>query len=196
MKDRQRGRIGTFITVLAAVVLAQGCFRPTEYHSQHVDRARAATVLARFGTTQGHSVNATRQPRVDIYGYDHGCPNISFRMTSSGYKGTLPIHMITDEIVVPAGQRVVLKSGWLRDGGVSKSSCASVLTFRPDVGATYVYEYFEPSDDTCASSVGRLERSGTTGAPLQIATVDSLVRVETEMGLWGYTADELCNLTP
>jgi hypothetical protein len=36
-------------------------------------------------------------------------------MTSRGYKGTIPIHLLTNKIIVPAGQRIVLKSGWLRD---------------------------------------------------------------------------------
>ena len=192
----RRCQSGILIAGLAAMVTASGCFRPTEYHSQHVDRARAATVLARFGTVRGRSVNAAREPRMDIYGYDQGCPNISFRMTSSGYKGTVPIHMLTDEIIVPAGQRIVLKSGWLRDYGTLKSSCTSVLTFRPDAGPTYIYEYAEPSEEACASNVGRVVSPAAPGAPPQIAPIDSLVKVQTEMGLWGYTADDLCNLTP
>ncbi|HEX7508675.1 MAG TPA: hypothetical protein VF550_18020 [Polyangia bacterium] len=169
---------------------------PTAYKSPHLDGAQVATVIARVAKVGGRTANLDHRFQVDIYRYDPGCPNISFRMTSSGYAGTVWIKERPREFVVPAGRRIVLKGGWLQDNGSVKSSCTSVLAFRPENGATYLYEYAEPSNQTCASNLVELDLpDGPEGKP-EMAPVESLTHVRTKMGFWGYTADELCTLPP
>jgi len=78
---------------IAWLFLATGvfpsCFVPTAYKSTHLDGEHGATIIARVAKVGGRSANQDHRFQVDIYRYDSSCPNISFRMTSSGYAGTV-----------------------------------------------------------------------------------------------------------
>lgn len=181
---------GNVIFTLAVVLFLPACFRPDAYRPEaSLKNARSATLAVVASTGVAHEI------LLDLYGYEDGCPDISFRLKSRGYLGSISVS--TGRVVqvpIPAETRLLLKGGWTENYGGMIGSCHSVLTFSPEAGRRYVFGYLEPSGNSCQAGLMEVPKDQDNEARLE--PVPSAKSIRTTMGFWGLTSDEICSPKP
>ena len=145
--------------------------------------------------------------RLDVYDFESACPDLAYRLTARGYRGSVTLGAPgAQSIVVPGFQPVILKSTW-SDG---HARCDSVVVFRPRSATTYQYRYAPPSpaEPGCGALIERMtyvdrddgsreqdaDEHGKADATRMVA-VRHVRPVDIRVGLWGVEPiGDLCAL--
>jgi len=181
------------VTLLGLCFILTACNVASEYvHDRRFDRNTGAVLRVRDPQASGLFNGTTN---LDIYDFKSGCPDLSERLKSSGYEGSVELNRGHDpEVILPTDRRIVLKLDWSLVTPFSRSTCMSGVMFNPEPGSEYLVQYRSPAGggDRCGVDVVEIV-AGPHGDEAQ--EVERVV-LDLRMGWTGVISDRLCGPRP
>ena len=130
---------------------------------------------------------------LDVYDFKNGCPDISYRLRSRGYEGSVTLNVGRDpQTLISSRQTIVLKLDWSRVGPFSGEWCEAGLMFSPEADSEYLVVYLTPPQGGNRCGVALLQ---LVDAPKGKETqkVDDVVPLNIKMGPMGISSERLCS---
>ncbi len=189
--------IVSWVSLLSGTALASCAWTPRAYENSNVNRAHAATMIGQIGRHGDRlAVHTGHAIEIDVYDYEHGCPNFNRRSTTSGYRGTVALGPQPVKVLLPTGRHLAFRIGWFDQTSTEIASCVSAITFRPKDDATYLVEYVEQDEQNCKAWAAEMKQDPSPGGPVTMIPIKSLILVPTKLTFWGYSSEGLCDVEP
>ncbi len=169
-----------------------GCYTAFAYAPpQGLSSDRMAQVMAMPVRNARGMLSGSMQ--LDVYSYAAGCPDVTYRLSGRGYRGSVPlVRGEMQAIALPGDEVVLLKTDW-KDGA---RRCSGALAFRPRSATTYLYGYVPPGPDDPSCGAFLKEVVDPRARSLQVVAVRNVRSVEIKHDLLqGQVAgDDICEM--
>jgi hypothetical protein len=105
---------------------------------------------------------------LDVYDFATGCPDITLRLRSTGYRGSITLNSGSDPQATIPAKKLVLKLDWTQITPWFTRNCISAVTFTPKAGSDYLVVYGSPAagGNECAVAIVKIVR-GPSGEELE-----------------------------
>jgi hypothetical protein len=129
---------------------------------------------------------------LDIFTVGRECPNLSFRLRSQGYQGSVTIDgRGTSRMLIPAGEAILLRLSWNQITPWSTAHCDAAVIVNPHRGSEYAVRFISPAQGENHCSIGLAELVENDDGQLE-PEVAELVHLDLRPRWTSISPEEVC----
>ncbi|MES1204491.1 MAG: hypothetical protein ABUS79_01015 [Pseudomonadota bacterium] len=179
--SRALGRVLRVVGAVVAWLVVVGCNSITNYVPDQ-----------RLGVADGAILRVERkeagffggETALDIFTLRQECPDLSVRLRSQGYQGSVMIDGHgTRRTLIPAGEAILLRLSWTQITPWATSHCDAGVIVKPDRGSEYAVRFISPAQRGNRCAIGLVELVENDQGQTEPERVENVVHLDVR-GTW------------